>query len=754
MNRNRLLLAACIVVVLLVAGATSASALWRTQVTATTTVTAASLEDSCTDVTAVKNASFEEPIIANMTGSPSISQTPDNLVPGWISTPERIIEIWNQNNYLGIAPQVGNQFVELNASEAGTLSQSIDTVAGQVVQWSLLHRGRAGVDTMQVLIGPAGGAASTQVSQGNISDGMGAWVRYSGTYVVPAGQASTQLSFKAVSTGGNGDKSIGNFMDDVSFGSGPCLEVSSVASKFPAGADTVIRAGDTVEYATTIKNIGSSPSFRTVLTNLIPAGLSYTASSVKIGATLAAARASTSLSDASDTDVGKVVDKAITVSLGTTATPTVGGSIAQGSQVVLRFLVVAPSTTTNGTSFDYTPTVTYVNNLAPQWTKTTISPNAPISVMNGADLALTASAPATVNVGSAANYVFTVLNSGPQAATGVAVRLTFSRAFETAKIPNVTNQYNCVIESGTTQLCTFVAAATFPLNQARSISFTRTPADGTAAGLESVVTGTVLSTSTDPVASNNSAAVTTTTKDDEVPTQPGQLVVTAATATQISLTGSTGSTDNVSVVSYNLYRGTVLIANVPATATNYTDTGLLPSTTYTYTARALDAAGNLGAASPVLTRSTATSAAVGTYKIVGANGLCAAYTGTNGTTQGSALVQNTCATVAGQRWKIATSTGETLYNSMIPSNSTTLSWETVDNGFQANPRYRTVLNTYTGADTEDWRAIQDDDALTYHFVSKSALTRCLTAPSNTVGAQLTATTCTGAANQSFTVTAN
>ena len=423
--RNKIVLALGLVIVLVVAGSSAASALWHATISATSTVRAASLSDSCTDVTSVVNASFEEPVISTLAGSPSISQTPEAIVPGWVSNPEHIIEIWNQNNYLGIAPPVGNQFVELNASVAGTLSQTIATTPGQVLQWSLLHRGRAGVDTMDVLIGPAGG---TQVSQGNISDGTAAWVRYSGAYVVPAGQTSTQISFRAVSTA-TGDQSIGNFLDDVSFGSGPCLDISSTATNF-TDPDDIIRGGDQIEYVTTIKNIGSSPSFQTIMTNTIPAGLDVVTNSIRIGAT---ATTTTTRTDANDTDSAKLISKALTAYLGTSATSTAGGSIAQGSQVVVRFLVTAPAATTNGTTFSYTPTVNYVNQLAPNWGRSATADNVPVTVTTGTDLSLTVSAPATANVTDASSWVFTLRNNGNviPAANTAKVRLTVPAAFAT-----------------------------------------------------------------------------------------------------------------------------------------------------------------------------------------------------------------------------------------------------------------------------------------------------------------------------------
>ena len=48
----------------------------------------------------------------------------------------------------------GNQFAELNANEVSTLYQNVRTVSGHIYEWGLSHRGRAGTDTMALIIGP------------------------------------------------------------------------------------------------------------------------------------------------------------------------------------------------------------------------------------------------------------------------------------------------------------------------------------------------------------------------------------------------------------------------------------------------------------------------------------------------------------------------------------------------------------------------------------------------------------------------
>ncbi|MGE5529220.1 MAG: sialate O-acetylesterase [Patescibacteria group bacterium] len=78
--------------------------------------------------------------------------------------------------------------------------------------------------------------------------------------------------------------------------------------------------------------------------------------------------------------------------------------------------------------------------------------------------------------------------------------------------------------------------------------------------------------------------------DTEPPTAPANLTATAVSSSRIDLSWS-ASTDNLGVTGYKVFRGGVEIDTV--TGTTYQDTGLSPSTTYSYYVKAFDAAGNL-----------------------------------------------------------------------------------------------------------------------------------------------------------------
>jgi chitodextrinase len=64
----------------------------------------------------------------------------------------------------------------------------------------------------------------------------------------------------------------------------------------------------------------------------------------------------------------------------------------------------------------------------------------------------------------------------------------------------------------------------------------------------------------------------------------------------------TASTDNIGVIGYDVYRNGLLIGGTSGTA--FTNTGLTAGTTYGYTVRAKDAAGNVSASSSTLSVTT------------------------------------------------------------------------------------------------------------------------------------------------------
>lgn len=105
---------------------------------------------------AILNGSFEQP--GQTDKAPQL-----NYVPGWSTTATDHLIEFGVNTQTSSAPQLwgtdksipdGNQFAELNADETSTLYQNVSTVGGHIYEWGLSHRGRAGTDTMALIIGP------------------------------------------------------------------------------------------------------------------------------------------------------------------------------------------------------------------------------------------------------------------------------------------------------------------------------------------------------------------------------------------------------------------------------------------------------------------------------------------------------------------------------------------------------------------------------------------------------------------------
>ncbi len=89
--------------------------------------------------------------------------------------------------------------------------------------------------------------------------------------------------------------------------------------------------------------------------------------------------------------------------------------------------------------------------------------------------------------------------------------------------------------------------------------------------------------------------------DTQAPSVPTGLVRGAVAPASVALSWN-ASSDNVGVTGYDVWRGGARIGSTAAT--NYTDTTVAASTSYSYTVRAFDAVGNTSAASAVLAVTT------------------------------------------------------------------------------------------------------------------------------------------------------
>jgi chitodextrinase len=213
--------------------------------------------------------------------------------------------------------------------------------------------------------------------------------------------------------------------------------------------------------------------------------------------------------------------------------------------------------------------------------------------------------PATANVSLGSTVTVTILeNSSTTSVNSVEADLTYDQS-----------KLQFVSVSTSTSPFTLVARATGGSGSVLVGSATTTPVSGQQT--VAVVTFTAIGTGNAPISfsatsglaesTNNTDILgstvnsTITIKDNTSPSTPTSLSVGTRTATSISFSWN-ASTDNVGVTGYTIYRNGTPINTT--TSTNYTDSGLTPSTSYSYRVAAYDAAGNDSAQSTALSTST------------------------------------------------------------------------------------------------------------------------------------------------------
>ena len=140
--------------------------------------------------------------------------------------------------------------------------------------------------------------------------------------------------------------------------------------------------------------------------------------------------------------------------------------------------------------------------------------------------------------------------------------------------------------------------------------------------------------------------------DTTAPSVPGNLRSTGTTSSSVSLAWD-AATDNVGVTGYDVYRGSTRVTTV--TGTSYTDSGLAAATSYTYTVRARDAAGNVSAAGNSVTATTSGGTGApgqpGTPSVTGSTGssIALSWGASSGTVTGYRVYEGSAvkATVTG-----------------------------------------------------------------------------------------------------------
>ena len=199
---------------------------------------------SCTGTNLANNGGTELPAVAAGANTNTLS------MPGWSTTDPIGIEQWG-TGFNGVPSHTGNQFIELNASVAGTLTQTTNAIQRRAqldVYWA--HRARVGTDTARLVIADNGGGST---NYGTFSTSTAAWVVRSATHVASTTGTSATLTFTSISTG-SGNASVGNFLDTIEV----CQTYMTVAKSEFARVDVdtsgTETAGDQVTYQYAIAN--------------------------------------------------------------------------------------------------------------------------------------------------------------------------------------------------------------------------------------------------------------------------------------------------------------------------------------------------------------------------------------------------------------------------------------------------------------------------------------------------------------------
>jgi chitodextrinase len=112
----------------------------------------------------------------------------------------------------------------------------------------------------------------------------------------------------------------------------------------------------------------------------------------------------------------------------------------------------------------------------------------------------------------------------------------------------------------------------------------------------------ITTTAVSPAGATVSVSFGSESPDTQAPSQPGGFTANGASSSSVSLSW-TASTDDLGVAGYRVSRNGTIVTTV--TSLSFTDSGLVPGTSYGYSVVAFDAAGNV---SPAATASATTTA--------------------------------------------------------------------------------------------------------------------------------------------------
>lgn len=236
--------------------------------------------------------------------------------------------------------------------------------------------------------------------------------------------------------------------------------------------------------------------------------------------------------------------------------------------------------------------------------------------------------------------------------------------------------------------------------------------------------------------------------DTAAPTAPGAPVASSTTDSSTTLDWA-ASTDNVGVTAYGVYVNGRYIGAV--TSTTAIITGLSVGTTYSFTIRSRDAAGNISAASLATSVTTLGVDSTHWYEIYNPNSnKCVDASGAS-TADGTALIIWNCSGSENQQWQFVPTTDG--YYKVVPRHAPIIAWD-IDNsgGTGTADGDKAQLWTYGGGTNQQWRIAALGDG-TFHFVNRNSQ-KCLdvTGVSTTAGTQLQQWTCGTSVAQTFIIT--
>jgi chitodextrinase len=213
--------------------------------------------------------------------------------------------------------------------------------------------------------------------------------------------------------------------------------------------------------------------------------------------------------------------------------------------------------------------------------------------------------PASANVSLGSNITVTIVeNSSATTVNAIEADLTYDQTkLQFVSIDTTTTPFSLVARSSGGSGTVFVAnGTTTPISGSQTVAtvtFTAIGTGSTTVGFAGTSGMAESTNNTDILGTMNGA--TYNIADTTAPSTPTALTKTAATATSVSLSW-TGSTDNVGVTGYKIYRGGTQVGT--SATTSFTNTGLAPSNNYSFTVAANDAAGNTSAQSTALAAAT------------------------------------------------------------------------------------------------------------------------------------------------------